>query len=179
LILPLGGKLTSARADAAILVDRAEALLGRRPRPSATAARPLPWAPTGDWRAWSSGTVRRALRLGLDEETIESCLLRYGTRTERVLDRVAEAPHLGQRIAPDAPFCLAEAAHAVIDEMARSLEDVLRRRVPLLLLSRLSAPDVERVARLAGEILRWSSERCEREIASLASGPTPAVHETV
>jgi glycerol-3-phosphate dehydrogenase len=123
--------------------------------------------------------MQQGLRLGLDEETIESCLLRYGTCIERVFRRIAEAPQLGQRIVPDVPFCLAEAAHAVVDEMARSLEDVLRRRVPLALLSRLEPRAVEGVARLVGEILRWSPERCEREVASLTGGSAHPVHETV
>ena len=80
------------------------------------------------------------------------------------------------RIVPDAPFCRAEIVHAVSEEMARGLEDVLRRRVPLMLLCRLSEQVIRDVADLVGNALDWPEERRREEVAGLtAKSRSPVV----
>ena len=60
---------------------------------------------------------------------------------------LAEQPAWAARLLPDAPFIEAEVIVAVRDEGARSLEDVVRRRLPLRLIARPGAW-VARVAAL-------------------------------
>jgi len=167
LYVPIGGKLTSARADAAGLVDRVVRRAGWTPRRSPTADRPFPWCPLQPFDGWLDRTIGEAVRLGLDEQTARTCALRFGSRTERILERIRASPDLARRILPDAPFCRAEIAHAVDEEMARSLEDVLRRRVPLLLTSRMDEATLREVAHLAGERLGWDGPRRRAEIEQL------------
>jgi glycerol-3-phosphate dehydrogenase len=113
------------------------------------------------------------LSLGLDEEMVETCLVRYGASVDALFERVAASPLLAQRIVPDAPFCLAEIVHAVEHEMARTLEDVLRRRIPLALVSRLSFETLGLVAEMVGHALGWTQERRRHEIESLAAVGAP------
>jgi len=167
LYVPIGGKLTSARADAAGLVDRVVRRAGWTPRRSPTADRPFPWCPLPPFDDWLDRTIGEAARLGLDEETARSCALRFGSRTERIFERIRATPDLARRILPDAPFCRAEIDHAVDEEMARSLEDLLRRRVPLLLTSRVNEDTLQQVARIAGERLGWDEKRRRAEIEQM------------
>lgn len=166
LLTSVGGKFTSARSEAARIVDRAVELLGCRALPCATGKRPLPWSPQGSHRNWRREMLRIGLQLGIDEETVSNGLLRYGVRIEQLFDRVRHAPELARRIVPGLPFSMAEVVHAAADEMALSLEDVLRRRVPLLLLCRLDEPTVREVADRVGAVLGWTGERRRREVQS-------------
>jgi glycerol-3-phosphate dehydrogenase len=59
---------------------------------------------------------------------------------------------------------MAEVVHAVRDEMARSLSDLLRRRIPLSLLDRLDGEVVREVAEVAGCELDWTAARRGAEI---------------
>jgi glycerol-3-phosphate dehydrogenase len=51
--------------------------------------------------------------------------------------------------------------------MARSLEDVVRRRIPLVLLSRLSDQSLRETGSLVGEHLGWSDARVRDEVESI------------
>jgi glycerol-3-phosphate dehydrogenase len=171
LLTPIGGKYTSARADAESLIDIATDRLGERHRRGVTSVRPLPWAPAGRYRRWLRRSVTRGLELGLDEATVEACQMRYGNRIARIFDLVSEQPALAGRLHPDVPFCLAEVVHAVKYEMARSLEDVVRRRVPLLLLARPTQVELLQAADLMGPFLDWSDRRKHDEVAAVFRKP--------
>ncbi len=73
---------------------------------------------------------------------------------------------------PETPFSLAEVVHAVDNEMARSLEDVLRRRMPLTLLVKPEGRCPPAAARLVAERLGWSEAEREARVAAFvdASG---------
>lgn len=171
LITPVGGKYTSARADAAIIVDRTLDCLGSYRGPTRTDKTPLPWRPSGSYRRWASEIMARGLEWGLPESALLSWQRRYGTRIERLFELVAERPELIEPIEPGLPFTLAEAVYAVREEMARDLEDVLRRRIPLLLLSRPTQVALFQVADVIGTELGWTEERKHDEVAAVFRGP--------
>jgi glycerol-3-phosphate dehydrogenase len=168
LLVPVGGKLTSSRHDAALTVDRVLARLGRERDEHPTESVPFPWCPPGDWETWFQDTFGSALAAGLDEETAETLAARHGARAEDLLSLVRRVPHLARRIVPGAPFCVAELLHAVRHEMAGTLEDVLRRRVPLLLVAPPSPSELREIVDVVGTELGWSPERRVREIDALA-----------
>lgn len=141
LLLPLGGKYTTARSDAIGIVDRVQALLGQERKPSTTHRSPLPGAPQLPIRHWLAQMLPRLLAAGLDAETAGFAALRHGTQIERALDYLQENPAWAQRLHPAAPFAQVEAVLAIRDEMALSIEDLLRRRIPLHLL--VSASDLQ------------------------------------
>ncbi len=163
----VGGKYTSARVDAAKLVARACELLGRDPGACPTTWRTFPWRPDGRYRSWRAQTLSRALRLGLDEETVQACQLRYGSRLTDLLDLVEELPELAQRFVPDAPACIGELAHCARHEMVGNLRDLLRRRLPLTLVTRLPEERLRLAAALAGKMLSWDEERQAAEVQAM------------
>jgi glycerol-3-phosphate dehydrogenase len=149
LFVPVGGKLTSARSDAASIVDR---LPGAAPASAGTLDRPFPWAPAAPFDGWLDRVTGEGVAAGLDEETARCCALRHGTKVEELLEAIRSDPSLAGRIDEELPFCRAEIVHAARHEMARGPEDILRRRIPLTLLSRLPRETLDDVVRLAGSV---------------------------
>ena len=149
LLWPIGGKYTTGRCDAAEIVDHVLEALARPTRESLTHRYPLPGAPGGlhedsrrhstlfgDFTGWQAEAMAALAARGLDEDVCRSLTLRHGTRVARVQALLAEQPAWAARLLPDAPFIEAEVIVAVRDESARSLEDVVRRRLPLRLIAR-------------------------------------------
>jgi len=167
LLMPVGGKFTSSRAEASITVQAAMARMGRAPGQCPTKRRAFPWRPTTDFFHFQEETATHAAPLGLDAETAAACAARYGTRVEAVLGLLHDRPELARRIVPELPFCAAEVLHAVQGEMARTLTAVLRRRIPLVLLHPLDRATVAACADLAGDALHWSAERREQEVQAV------------
>lgn len=167
LLVPLGGKYTSARVEAALTVTRVQRQLGRPVTSTPTAQRRSPWAPTGTFTAWARTASERARRAGCDAGVAKALAQRHGRRIELVLELLAERPELARRCHPQAPFCRAEIIHAMLHEQAHHLIDVLRRRVPLMILTR---PDPEVLAdcvALAGDATGWDGPRRAREHAAV------------
>ena len=142
MLLPVGGKLTSARADAAEAVDQVFARLDRPAPPCPTAVQPFPWRPRGAFEPWLAEATAAGERLGLDPSTAACAARRFGSRLDALHERLRGEPALVQRVHPELPFCRAELHHAVAQEMAVTPEDVLRRRVPASILAPL--PDALR-----------------------------------
>ncbi len=148
LLVPVGGKFTSARVEASRTVDQVAAALGRAHQPSQSANRPLPWRPLQPWDGWLTAAVAAGIAAGLDAEVARTAACRYGIRVDALHDRLRRAPGLCARLAPTLPFCQAEIGMAVAEEMAFSDADVLRRRIPVAILAQLSAREQQRVDEL-------------------------------
>lgn len=145
LVWPIGGKFTTARCDSAEVVDRVLERLGREPRPAQTAKKPLPGAPMeaaglGDVTGWQAEAMSALARREVDEEAARTLSLRHGTGLPRIHALLDENPAWAARLHPEAPFLAAEAVLAIREEMARGVDDVLRRRMPLNLLVRDATP---------------------------------------
>lgn len=165
LLTSTGGKFTSARADAEKLVDRVMALLNRHgQRRSFTESRPFPWSPATNDPEWREKSIRESVESGLDRETAEWGLFRYGSSITAIRALILKEPALASRLVPDLPFCRAEVAHGAASEMALHLEDLLRRRIPLLILSRVQRKTLEEAASIAAPVLGWTAEQCEDEV---------------
>jgi glycerol-3-phosphate dehydrogenase len=166
-VASIGGKYTSARADAALLVDNVCESLGRDAGPCPTAWREFPWRPDGRYRSWQRSTLSQGLRLGLDEETTQACQLRYGKHFGILLRMIEKMPKLAQRYVAEAPICLGELAYSSQYEMVGNLSDLLRRRLPLTMITSLSRSRVELAAEVAGNVLRWTEDRRVAEVRSV------------
>ncbi|MES1164367.1 MAG: glycerol-3-phosphate dehydrogenase C-terminal domain-containing protein, partial [Verrucomicrobiota bacterium] len=159
-VVVAGGKLTTLRRMGEETVDVVAELLRaagleRALAPCTTATRPLPGA-AGD------GDRRLLDGQGADVRTRLAC---YGDRAAAVLE-LANLPELAGRIHPGLPYLWAEVLHAARFEQARTLTDVLVRRVPLF----RDAADqglaaAERAAVLVGAELGWSPQRRDAEVA--------------
>ncbi|MEX1133220.1 MAG: glycerol-3-phosphate dehydrogenase/oxidase [Acidimicrobiia bacterium] len=157
LITVAGGKYTTYRVMARDAVDAATR--GGQHEASRTETVPLLGA-TGYQELWE----RRA-GLGVDPAVAEHLLGRYGSTTFDLLAIIEADPGLGQPLIEDAPYLRAEIVHAVTDEGALHLDDVLTRRTRISIETRdrgtLAAP-------LAAEImarpLEWDRATLTKEI---------------
>ncbi len=164
LLMPVGGKFTAARADAERIVDRLVSMLGRPATSGTTGSRPLPGAPDEPMDSWMTGATREGIAAGLDAATAATAARRFGTRVGRLHSLIRDEPALAGRIHPDLPFSLAEVLFAARHEMARTLEDILRRRIPLMLLARVDEATLARAAAVAGAALGWDECRRRQEV---------------
>jgi glycerol-3-phosphate dehydrogenase len=91
-------------------------------------------------------------------------LARYGTDAGAVVQLLQERPELAEAIDPEVEFTFAEVVYAVRQEMARTVEDVLSRRMRALLLDAKAAyraaPVVaELMAKELGRPAAWAEEQ--------------------
>ncbi|MDA3934157.1 MAG: glycerol-3-phosphate dehydrogenase/oxidase [Gammaproteobacteria bacterium] len=165
----IGGKLTSARHDAAELVDAVVASLNHSANLAhagrcETAQRLLPWAPSGDFAHWLAQVQQRALSWGIDADCALCLARRYGICVEQVFKLIQQTPALAQRIHPQLPFLRAELVYCASSEMVQHLDDLLRRRLPLALLLPMESTLLASAGELAGAALGWSPQRIATEI---------------
>ena len=166
LIYIIGGKFTSARFDATRIIDRIIAHTPITASRTSTHIHPLPWSPNIDFSAWMGKNIKEAKQLNLDEATAKNVLYRYGSSFQQLREILTRNPALSERISPDLPFCKAEILHAIENEMAITLDDILRRRIPLCILTRLPKQLIQDIAEFAAKNLQWSSKRLSHEIKS-------------
>jgi glycerol-3-phosphate dehydrogenase len=146
LIFIAGGKLTTYRRMAKEVVDKAAAALqdqgfGEDVRACETEKRKLPgaFAAGGDVETEAAHLAERGLPADIARHLAQT----YGARADRVLES-----GVAEKIEPDLPFVWAEIDHAIREEIAVTVTDVLARRVPLLLHARDQGLDVaDEVAR--------------------------------
>jgi glycerol-3-phosphate dehydrogenase len=95
---------------------------------------------------------------GLDVDSATHLCGVYGARALDIGPMIAADRSLADRLDRELPYLWAEVDFAAKWDLARTVEDVLARRVPLLLVSRDQALGiVERVADRLGAILGWDA----------------------
>jgi glycerol-3-phosphate dehydrogenase len=152
----VGGKITAYRAIAEEVVDAASRRLSRY-TPSRSADEPLPGARPPDHAA-------RPGDLTLDAETHAHLTSIYGARAREVLDLARADPSLAAPLCPHHRGMEAEIVHAVQDEWAVTLGDVLLRRSALGLAECQALDCVDRVVDRMGAVLGWDQGRRRTEI---------------
>jgi glycerol-3-phosphate dehydrogenase len=141
----LGGKITSAREDAARIVDAVCAQLGVQ-TPCVTQDAPLPWTPDTDFRTWSESLRNQAKTLGVDDESCLWLMRRHGKRATEILRSIAADTTLARRIIPTLPLIYADLRYCAQHEMVMRQDDLLRRRLPLQILTKLDEAMLRRIA---------------------------------
>ncbi len=166
LVIIAGGKLTTYRRMARETVNKTVRLLedmGEIDRSklerASTKTRPLPGA-AGVEPADLEGVAAIGRRLmddyGLDADTATHLCGVYGVRSLQLGEMIAADRSLGERMDRELPYVWAEVDFAAKHDLARTVEDVLARRVPLLLVSRDQGLSVcERVADRLAAIRGW------------------------
>lgn len=173
-----GGKLTTYRTMAADAVDAAVGAAGAQDTgpltgqdvtgsgegvpASCTAHLPLLGA-----QGWAPAWNRRLLLTadsGLPAAVVESLLHRYGSGAPEVIGLAVDTPELTEEL-PGLPGHLAaEAVHAVTHEGARSVQDVLARRIRAVFeADDAGAAAAGAVAHLMAPLLAWDAERASAE----------------
>jgi glycerol-3-phosphate dehydrogenase len=158
-----GGKFTTYRLMARDVVDTAVAGLPGPVPPSVTGQLPLLGADGLPAVLASAG--RLAADYDVPPEVAGHLITRYGSLATEVLDLISADKPLGRPLLDGYPYLRAEVAYAVTHEGALHAEDVLGRRVRLLIesvdASLAAAPEV--VAVMAG-LLGWNRRRRAAEL---------------
>ena len=162
----IGGKLTSARADAAWIVNTVCAQLGIN-IPCATRNRRFPWTPEESYSEWVVAISIQASQLGIDQESAKWLIRRHGKRVGEVLHIIADARALAERIVPALPFIHADLLFCARTEMAIHLEDLLRRRMPLLILAQPAENLLRRIAETVAAPMGWNKAAMNREVEAV------------
>jgi glycerol-3-phosphate dehydrogenase len=110
-------------------------------------------------------TPELAPRLGVSAEVLAHLAGRHGGDARAVAALVATDPSLGEPLVDGLPHLRAEATHAVRHEMARTLDDVLARRIPARWLAAEAARDAaDATARLVAPDLGWDEQEITRQV---------------
>jgi glycerol-3-phosphate dehydrogenase len=153
-----GGKFTTYRLMARDVVDAAVAGLPGPVPPSVTSQLPLLGA--DGLLAVRASAGRLSSDYDVPADVAEHLIARYGSLATEVLDLIRADKTLGRPLLDGYPYVRAEVAYAVTHEGALHAEDVLARRVRLLIESSdaglSAAPEV--VAIMAG-LLGWNRRR--------------------
>ncbi|MFM8773951.1 MAG: glycerol-3-phosphate dehydrogenase/oxidase [Actinomycetota bacterium] len=164
-----GGKYTTYRVMAADAINAAVEDLGESEVPASTTDQiPLVGA-IGFADVWADRSSL-AERWGLTLDQTERLLRRHGSRVSEIFDLIADDPSLAQPLVAGHPYLRAEALVAVTHQGARSLSDVLVRRLRI-------TPESVDGGRAAAEAalpliagpLGWDAARADKELEAYLS----------
>jgi glycerol-3-phosphate dehydrogenase len=164
-----GGKWTTGRKMGEKVMDTViEASHRHLPPTRALDSRHLDLSTSfGDYDTVAAAFRAAAARVpeaGLPRDTRVHLARLYGTDHEKVLALVAGDRRLAARLGGSADIA-AQVVYAVTDESARTLADVLDRRLTVGTLGLVDAAVVEQVAALIARLLGWAEERRQAEVA--------------
>jgi len=164
LILVQGVKYTTARFVAEEVVNSHVApALGRRLPPSRTRTLPLYGGDIEDMGEWQNEIVAR-YGARFPRPVLERLMRNYGSRLTAIMHLVEENPALGEYIAGMRDTIQAEVVHAVTQEQAQTLSDVLLRRTDMGSLGPLPQETLRHCCRIMAPYLGWDVQRQDAEI---------------
>jgi glycerol-3-phosphate dehydrogenase len=109
----------------------------------------------------------RAAHPSLDAESAEHLVRSYGTGWRQVVPPGETEGARLARITPDHPAVGAEVRHAVREEMARTLVDVVVRRLRLGVAAHPGEPAAAAAAAIQARESGWDAQRVARELDAL------------
>ncbi|KAJ1675883.1 mitochondrial glycerol-3-phosphate dehydrogenase [Spiromyces aspiralis] len=165
LITIAGGKWTTYREMAKETIDQAIMTFGLSPARSCQTER----VQLIGSHTWSETMfIKLAQNFGLDADVAKHLSHNYGDRAWAVCAMAERTglhfPVFGTRLHPSYPFIEAEVKYAVECEYARTVVDVIGRRIRLSFLDAHSAFEVvPRVIELMASQLKWDKKRMQKE----------------
>ena len=161
-----GTKLTCFRSLAEEIGDRVMQALGRR-APSRTARLSLDGTDEDvsvvEARAYMDVSEEMAAS-GLGREALQVLVDTYGQGYRRVLELAKKLPDGTEPLCPSNPEIVAQLHHAVSDELAVSLQDVLLRRTGIGQSHCQGLDCAESIGARMAELLGWSARRLDAEL---------------
>lgn len=162
-----GGKWTTARATAEQLID----LLGENelsgvdmtPSPTRHAATAGAFAWAEDAEPFLEDAARRLHGVGLDHATALHLTRLYGTEWTRLADLITSQPTLATKVSSSTLDIAAQVVFAVIAEGARTLSDIVDRRLIVGTLGSVDQETLVSIALVAAPFLGWSEDEARAE----------------
>jgi len=168
LVSALGTKYTTARVVAEKAVDIVGQQLDRAIGETKTRNGRLACARYESLAELRGESRRRCAEL-LEVETIDRLVATYGSDLSAVMGRARGSDESLQQLMPERSNLVAEVEHAVVEEMAVRLEDVVFRRTGIGTIGVPSRQSLERCCRVMGRLLGWGPDRCREEVAAVES----------
>jgi glycerol-3-phosphate dehydrogenase len=165
LLTLIGVRYTTARAEAAHAVDWAARRLDAARRPCLSATRALAGGDIADTSEFLAEAQREYGRL-LPEPTLAALARNHG-RGFRVIAEAAKRDAGAAERLGGSDVIAAEVEHAVSEEMALRLADVVLRRTNLGDIGHPGREVLDATARCMGDALGWDADRRRREIESV------------
>ncbi|MFM8848120.1 MAG: glycerol-3-phosphate dehydrogenase C-terminal domain-containing protein, partial [Actinomycetota bacterium] len=158
-----GGKWTTGRATAEQMVEALfDNELRDRPRRRFASRRAEAFGAFA-WAEDAAGFLRAAAQelelLGVDRGAADTVARAYGSEYVRLLELVRENPDLARPLSASCPEIAAQVVFAVTDEAARTLSDVVDRRLIVGTVGRVTDDTIDAVARIAGPLWGWDEAR--------------------
>jgi glycerol-3-phosphate dehydrogenase len=163
LITVEGGKFTTSRNLAESVVDLAASKLKekKKSRRCETAKRYLAGCEIADMALFIDRIVRE--NQDFEARTVEQLGRKYGVEFEEILKIARNERALSRPINDDGEI-LAQVVHAIRNEMAHSLTDIILRRTGIGTLGNPGIPVLNSVAEVAARELGWDDARRSAEV---------------
>ena len=162
LVTVIGIRYTTARGDAAKALDLLVQQMPHPPGQAPTSTTPLVGGGVGDF-ADLQLRARREVPQSIPSPTLEAWLRNHGTEY-RMLAELAASPDEA-RLLGGSDTAVAEVTHAVRDEMAVHLEDVILRRTDLGSGSHPGPLAILQTGQRMQQLLGWTQQRLHDEIS--------------
>ena len=160
-----GGKYTTYRVMAADAVDAAVKDLDKSSPKSSTKSIALIGA--AGYSTLMKQIASLAQSYSVSTACVERMLNRYGSLVSDIFQTIAKDASLAEKILPGAGYLKAEALYAVSHEGARTLVDVLARRLRLAMETSDHGLSVaQEIAELIAPTLEWKKADIKREVAA-------------
>ena len=162
-----GGKWTTARATAEEMVDElaahelADVPMREFATRSAAAHGTFAWA--DDAEPFLAAAAASLVEAGLSPQSAELVARLLGTDHRKIVELVSDDPELARPIAGSGDV-EAQVIVAVVDEAARTLADIIDRRLVLGTVSRVPEVAIVRIAHIAAPLLGWDDSRRDQEV---------------
>jgi len=153
-----GGKLTTYRNMAKDVVDAACKTLGNRVK-CLTAQTPLAGGLAAEYEEYLREAVPDfSARYNVPQELVRHLIGFYGARVAPLLDLARTDPALGETVSPESRDIYAQVVFSIREEGARTLSDVILRRMHLGMTGSRGLKQIERIAAISAGELSWSDE---------------------
>jgi glycerol-3-phosphate dehydrogenase len=159
----VGAKYTTARATAERAVNLAARKLGRPLSRSRTAVAVLPGAGIADHEALAIETARDS-GVELPLPLLRHLVGRYAEAAATIVRLMAERPDTAAPLSEATPTIAAEVVHAIRNECAPRLADIVLRRTTLGAAGRPGADALHACAGIAARELGWDRDRVTEEV---------------
>ncbi len=163
-----GIKFTMARRVAEAVVDQVFHHRGQRPPGCVTATVPVAGADLSHSdRSLEQAVTGNGRRL--DSEATRALIQTYGSDWRKVVRDIDSDATLAARVTAELPVLRAQVRHAVRDEMARKLGDVLYRRTSLGTFGNPVRSAIDDCAAMMADELHWDAPRLRQELLEVGA----------
>jgi glycerol-3-phosphate dehydrogenase len=168
LISVIGAKYTTAISLSKRLIDLCFKKLAKKPATCLTDVTPLQGGEIHRLKDFlnQAGKTKSAV---FEKDTLHDLLRNYGSEYNKILKYIEKNPELGIKVSDCRPTIKAEIVHAVREEMAQKLGDVVFRRTGLGTLGNPGDKCISLCAEIMAEELGWDQKKTKREISEVAS----------